>query len=101
MKSRLELNQILCDILGSDHAYFQPPETVKMEYPAIVYNLDDIDTPYADSEIYLKFKRYVITVIDKNPDTCIPDRILHLPLCSFDRYYTKNNLNHYVFRLYY
>ena len=31
MAPRLELDQILRDILGSANVYFQPPESVKMD----------------------------------------------------------------------
>ena len=41
---RLELHEILCTILGSRNVYFQPPESIKMNYPAIVYGLDDMQT---------------------------------------------------------
>lgn len=101
MSRRLELHDILCGILGSEHVYFQPPETVKMQYPAIVYGLIDIETPHADNRVYLSFDRYSVTVIDRNPDSVIPGKILSLPMCEFDRSYTKSNLNHYVFRLYF
>ena len=37
MKTRYELHEFLCEILGSRNVYFQPPESVKMKYPAIVY----------------------------------------------------------------
>jgi len=33
---RLKLHEILCGILNTRNAYFQPPESVKMNYPAIV-----------------------------------------------------------------
>ena len=65
---RLELHEILCTILGSRNVYFQPPESIKMNYPAIVYGLDDIDNQYANDGVYLSHRRYSVTVIDKNPD---------------------------------
>lgn len=72
-----------------------------MEYPAIVYSLADYDTLHADNGVYLNTKRYTVIVIDKDPDSLIPDKMLLLPMCDFDRHYKKNNLNHYVFNLYY
>lgn len=101
MNRRLELHQILCDILGSRHVYFQPPESVKMEYPAIVYGLDNLDPEYADDGVYLLFTRYSVTVIDKNPDSEFPAKVARLPTCKFNRHYKRDNLNHYVFVLYY
>lgn len=99
MMTRLELHEILCEALGSRNVYFQPPESIKMKYPAIVYSRSDISNTYADDTSYLTSKEYLITVIDKDPDSEIPDRISKLPLCRFDRHYTADNLNHDVFTI--
>lgn len=101
MKSRLELSEILRDILGSENVYFQPPPTKKMNYPAIVYHLSDIDTTYANNKMYIGTKNYSITVIDKNPDSIIPDKILELPLTSFSTFFMSDGLNHFVFSTYF
>ena len=98
---RLELHEILCITLGSRNVYFQPPESVKMNYPAIVYGLDDIENQYANDGVYLSQRRYSVTVIDKNPDSEIVGKVAELPRCKFNRSYQKDNLNHYVFTLFY
>ena len=101
MKDRIELHHLLCDILGSKNVYFQPPESKKMEYPAIVYSRDDIQNTFADDRVYMQSHIYQITVIDSDPDSRIVDRISKLPTCRFDRHFTSDNLNHDVFLLYY
>ena len=98
---RLELRGILIDILGSDNVYFQPPSTVKMKYPCIVYNRSNIDVRYANNMVYNHQYNYTITVIDPDPDSSIPDKIFRLPMSRFDRHYTVDNLNHDVFNVYY
>lgn len=98
---RLKLHEILCGILGTRNVYFQPPASVRMNYPAIVYGLDDIENTYANDRVYLFTKRYFVTVIDRNPDSLIVDEVALLPMCRFSRSYTKDNLNHYVFELYF
>lgn len=97
---RLLLSGTLHEVLGSDNVYYQPPETVKMRYPAIVYALDGIENVHADDEVYLRRFRYSVTVIDKSPDSTIADKVALLPKCHFNRSYAKDNLNHYVFTLY-
>ena len=72
-----------------------------MTYPCIVYVVDNFDITYADNIPFLCEKRYAITVIDKTPDSELPDKLLKLPFCSFNRAYTASNLNHWVFTLYY
>lgn len=98
---RLQLHDILCRISGVKKAYFQPPESEKMEYPCIRYSLDEISAQYANDRTYRKTDRYMVTVIDKDPDSDIPNAVLNLPMCSFDRFYTADNLNHWVFQLFY
>ena len=100
-KSRLELHEVLCDILGSRNVYFQPPESFKLKYPCIVYERSYIRQDKANNETYLKHKRYTVTVIDEDPDSETPEKVLALHYCSFDRHYTSENLNHDVFTLYF
>lgn len=98
---RLELHEILCDILGSRYVYYQPPESIKMNYPAIVYGLDTIENRHADDGVYSAVRRYSVTLIDKDPDSELVDAINELPKCKHNRHYESDNLNHDVFTLYY
>jgi hypothetical protein len=99
MASRLDLHTLLTGIVPN--AYFQPPPSVHMTYPCIVYKLDDIDTDFANNFPYNLQKGYKLTVIDQDPESSIPDEIAKLPQVSFDRFYTADNLNHYVFTIYF
>lgn len=101
MSQRLDLQAILVERLGSDNVYFQPPPTVQMQYPCIVYNRDSSSTDFADNQPYRSKKRYQVTVIDYDPDSEIPDRVESLPLCSFNRFFTTDQLNHTVFNLFF
>lgn len=101
MLQRLELHKILCEILGSRNVYYQPPESVKMEYPAIVYSRDDIDNTFAENSVYKQDHQYQIIVIDKDPDSEIVAAVSKMPMCRFVRHYESDNLNHDVFGIYY
>lgn len=101
MAPRLDLQTKLVALLGSTNVYFQPPPTVKMQYPCIIYKRDDIDTVFADNKPYKHKKRYQVTVVDQNPDSDIHERVAALPLCSYDRFYTADNLNHDVYNLFF
>jgi hypothetical protein len=72
-----------------------------MQYPAIVYSRKDIDGRRANDSVYMQSLVYELIVIDKNPDSDIPIRISQLPMCSYDRHYTSDNLNHDVFTIYF
>ena len=101
MASRLELQTELEDLLGSRNVYFQPPASVQMKYPAIRYSLQDIENRHADNLAYKQSKAYQLILIDSDPDSEYVDAILQLPYCRFDRSYPADNLNHYVFTIYY
>lgn len=101
MARRLDLQDILIGILETNNVYFQPPPTIQMEYPCIVYHRDYELTEYADDNPYKHRKRYMVTVIDPNPDSGIPDKVAALPLCVYDRFYTADNLNHDVYKLFF
>ncbi len=98
---RLDLHEILCDLLGSRHVYFQPPESIKMDYPAIVYRLNDIEDRRADNGVYLSNTSYSMTLITDDPDDPLIRKLKQLPFCSFDRFYAADNLNHYAYTIYY
>jgi hypothetical protein len=101
MAKRSDLQDLLVDILQTDNVYFQPPPTVQMAYPCIVYRRDYELVNHADDFPYRRRKRYLITVIDKDPDSSIPDQIAELPMCTYDRFYTSDNLNHDVYKLFF
>lgn len=101
MDNRLELQELLEDLLGSRNVYYGPPESVKMQYPAIVYSKERIDTRNANDSAYKETKQYKITVIDRKPDNEVIDKLLKLQYCKYDRYYKSDNLNHDVLTLYY
>ena len=101
MAPRLDLQTLFEGLLGNANVYFQPPSDSKMSYPAIVYRRDQIYIEHADNKPYCNKNRYQVTIIDRDPDSDIPDKVAELPTCSFDRSFTAENLNHTVFNLYF
>jgi hypothetical protein len=99
--TRMDLQVLLETLLGSTNVYYQPPETLKINYPAIIYSKSRIDTKKADDSTYLKNTRYNIIVVDKKPDNPVIDKLLSLPYCSYDRHYNSDKLNHDSLILYY
>ena len=101
MSSRLSLQTLLENILGSNAVYYQPPSSIMMSYPAIVYSRKKIENTFADDSIFMQAFAYDVTVIDDDPDSEIVMSLSRLPRCSHDRHYTSDGLNHDVFVLYY
>lgn len=101
MGQRLDLQELLTEILESNYVYFQPPNNAQIQYPCIVYNRELITTVWAENQPYSLANRYLVTVIDRDPDSEIPDRVARLPKCRHDRFFIADNLNHHVFRLFF
>lgn len=100
-QSRLDLHTILKGLTGVNDAYFQPKMNQTLSYPCIVYSRDKSHVKYADNVKYFFKKRYSVIVIDRNPDSLIPDLVEGLPFTGFDRFYPADGLNHFAFNLYF
>jgi hypothetical protein len=101
MGSRAQLQEKLEALLGTRYVYFQPPESVRLNYPCIIYSRTDLDTLFADDSPYRHKFRYSLNLIDPDPDSELLDKLAQLPMCVFERSYTADNLNHDVFNVYY
>ena len=103
---RLALHNIFIDILGTrgqepTRVYFQPPSASQMKYPCIIYKRDDQKNFFSNDRIYLGMKRYLVTVVDGNPDSPFLDKVMGLPYCSFSTQFAVDGLNHTVYTLYF
>ena len=101
MADRLDLQGLLEELLESRNVYYQSPESVKMQYPAIRYSKKNIQSVYANNSKYLMRDCYELIVISRNPDDPVIKRLLALPYCSYDRQYIADNLYHDVLTIYY
>lgn len=100
MASRLDLHEILCDILGSSNVYYDPPASVQMKYDAIRYSRSRIRNTHANNNVYKQDDSYEVIAIYRDPDSNLPRKLSRLPMCSHDRHYVADNLHHDVFTLY-
>lgn len=100
-KTRLSLHNTLIEQTGVEHCYYSPPSNLRMKYPCIVYGLSGETNIFADDIPYVERKQWDVTVIDSDPDSEIPDKLKTLRFCRFDRAFASDNLNHFVFTLYY
>ena len=106
MDRRLKLDQELRDlqeeILGYQHTYFEPPESVRMKYDAVVYQRTGYDTVKANDKNYIVRDQYQVMVISRDAETALPKAILeHFSYCSPGRPTVTDNLYHFPFTIYY
>ncbi len=103
MKTWSDLQQVLQEIMGDDgKAYFQPPENLKLKYPCIVFDRSGARIARADNVSYRITKSYTVTLITKSADNDkYLDKLLELPMCTFDREFITDGLVHEVFSVYF
>ena len=106
MGRRLKLHEELCKILGSRNVYWQPPESMTMNYPCIVYKENPSEIIKANNKIYMKNDSWNVTVIrsyqnrDKTKE--IIDRLIEsFDYCGQSSHFVYDNLIHDVFKVYY
>ena len=109
MRTRLDFDRYLRDIVGEGvSVYFQPPSNVSgagqkviknIKYPAIIYSLDEYNTMSANNKKYSVQKEYGVTLITKDPDSDLPDKLVMIPTSRFDRNYGSDGLYHSVFTI--
>lgn len=99
MGRRLALHDLL--LTFCDNVYFQAPENVIMQYPAILYEPADEIREHANNNIYGLTESWELTIIDYDPDSPIRENVRMLPMCSFDRFFRTQGLNHFVYTLNY
>lgn len=100
MASRLDLQTKFEEILGSRNVYFQPPPSVTIGYPAIVYSRKSIDSVRANDGTYILRPSYEVVLIYKTPDSPFVESIMGLPYSRYERHYVSDNLHHDVFTIY-
>ena len=98
---RLLLHQMLVGfqevVEEEPHVYFQPPESVKMQYPCFVYHLANDNVIRSNDKPYLHKEVYDVTYITREAEPVLPEAMKGLHNVSFNRRYVSENLNHFAF----
>lgn len=101
LENRVAFQRILESLLGSKNVYFQPPENIKINYPAIIYKLETINKTNANNAMYKHNCKYSLTYISKNPDDDTVIKILSLDHSSMNARYIADGLYHTKFTIFY
>lgn len=102
MNNRLQLQALLETLVGNKNVYFQPPASVKLLYPCVVYNIGSGEAKYANNKLYNYIHSYDVTFIYKRPNIDIIEQVMEaIPMSRLSRSYCSDGLNHYVFTIYY
>lgn len=97
MLDRVKVQNMLKSIVPN--VYFQPPESVKIEYPCVIYDLSQIKPMYANDSVYNIHDAYSITYITRKADDLNLAAMATIPCIRHDRTYVSEGLYHHVFTL--
>lgn len=100
MRAYRDLLHLLRQAVQHDQVYFQPPENLKIVYPAVVFHLSKIEIDRASDVPYKGAREYSVTLITKDPEPDVIDEILKIPYSSLDTTYISDGMNHFVFTVY-
>lgn len=106
-RPRLELQTLLEGMISKyvndsrQQVWFQPPSSVYLTYPCIIYNLSGKDTIHADNLKYRALNKYTVTVIGHDPEFSLLAELEEMQYCSFDRQFSIDGLYHTVYTLYF
>ena len=100
MRTYRDLLHLLQQVVQHNRVYFQPPENLKIGYPAVVFHLSKIEIDHASDEPYKGAREYSVTLITKDPEPDVIDKILKIPYSSLDTTYISDGMNHFVFTVY-
>jgi hypothetical protein len=56
---------------------------------------------YADNIPYRNKTRYSVTLMSRTPNTDVLDKLATLPMCTYERFFEADNINHDVFNIYF
>lgn len=99
MDDRMKLQDELQSIMGDSMVCYQPPESVKLSYPCVVYMLDNVVAYHADDRAYRRTNRYSVTLMTKNPVPDELEQLLDLQGASFDRHFVSDNIHHFALNI--
>lgn len=96
---RLELQALFEQF--TPNVYYQPPRNITLKYPCIIYQRQPTMGTHANNLMYMASLPYQITVIDRDPESIIADRLLSsFRYCNETARFTNDNLYHVVLTMY-
>ena len=99
-----DLRDQLYLIHDTENVYYDPPESIRMDFPCFRFELNNLDVKHADNKAYSKKPRWAVTYITRDIEEIeqVAEEMLeHFKYCNFDTSFRADNLEHAVFNLYF
>lgn len=88
-------------VAACGRSYYQPIQNTKLEYPCIVYEELPETVLYANDKRFETIPQVQITVIDRDPDSEITDKLVErFPESRMVNKTVVDNLYHTIYELY-
>lgn len=102
MGNRIELHTLISSVMPEGvTVYFQPPNSINLQFPCVIYSRTGKAENFAGNELYNSKYEYSVLVISRDPDNDLSEQLVKIPFTSYDRRYEANGLYHDVVKLYF
>jgi len=80
--------------------YFQPPASVQLTYPCLIFKRKPSRVSRADNKAYRVNDLYEVTVLTLDVDEPLFDILVTTPKTTHTKTYTRDRVYHHVFDIY-
>ncbi len=99
-----QLRDKLYLVNNTKNVYYNPPTSIRMEFPCFRFELNNLDVKHADNFAYSRKPRWAVTYITRDVEDVekVAEQMLDIfQYCNFDTSFRSDNLEHAVFNLYF
>lgn len=102
MDRRQKLHEELKRVTGIKNVYFQPPESIKLKYPCVIYSKQPFRTVRANNTAWINNRPYRVVIVCSDGDNKFAEMLLNgFKYCSYDSRYISNNMYHDSLTIFY
>lgn len=101
--ARIDLHNMIKSLTPTGwNIYFQPPESIKLSFPCIIYGRGEIDAKYADDKMYVGKRAYNVQIISRDPECTLAETLMmNISGCKSTGLSVIDNLYHDNLTIYY
>lgn len=97
---RLRFHNALQAYVGNNiKLYFNPPEDLKLQIPCIRYSLSTFNVRHADDQVHRAVPIYDVTLVTRDVDDPLIEKLVKFPGSRFDRTYRDSSLCYATYRI--
>jgi len=94
---RLKLHEYLINTFPGFTLYYNPHSKLKLTYPSILYELQDLPAKHASNTAYSVGSVFKVTMMYVGQPPIDPKTMYTMPGTSFSTSFTKDDITHVIF----